>query len=117
MSLLLTAWLVCSVAGVLLPLGIPGRPRAQNFLAHGLASLACLAGAALGLAGLFAGEPLAVEIPSSVPFLVFALRIDPLAAFFVLTISVVGLAVSVYALGYLAEYYGRASLGDRKSVV
>src|SRR5207249_1566972 len=36
---------------------------------------------------------------------------DPLAAFFVLTISLVGLACALYALGYVTEFYGRVSVG------
>ncbi|MET0515740.1 MAG: hydrogenase 4 subunit B, partial [Nitrospiraceae bacterium] len=38
------------------------------------------------------------------------IRLDPLASFFVLTISLVGLAASIFALGYVTEFYGRASI-------
>src|SRR6185295_17084326 len=50
------------------------------------------------------------SIPSTLPLLTFAVRIDALAAFFILTISLAGLAVSVYALGYVTEFYGRSSI-------
>ena len=98
------------VAGLFLPLCFPDRPRIQNFLAHGSAGLASGAGVLLGITGLFAQEPWTASLQSSIPFLSFAVRLDPLASFFVLTISLAGLAASVYAIGYVTEFYGRASI-------
>jgi hydrogenase-4 component B len=111
MTLLLAAVPVCYTAGILLPLCLPGRPKFQNFLAHGFAGAAGLLGVALGVAGLIAPQPLTVSVASTIPFLSFAIRLDPLAAFFVLTISLIGLAASLYALGYVTEFYGRHSIG------
>src|SRR5881296_1724616 len=111
MSTLLLALLACYVGGSVLPPCLPGRPKLQNLLAHSLACAAGLLGVALGVAGLVAAEPLIASVSSGVPYLSFAIRLDPLAAFFVLTISLVGLAASLYALGYVAEFYGRVSLG------
>ena len=98
------------VAGLLLPLCCPAKPRIQNILAHGSAGLASGAGILLGVTGLFAPEPWTASVQSTLPFLTFAIRLDPLAALFVLTISLVGLAASIYALGYMTEFYGRASI-------
>jgi hydrogenase-4 component B len=64
-------------------------------------------GVALGLAGLLADAPLTLALSSNIPHLTFALRLDPLASFFLLTISLVGVAASVYAFGYVAEFSGR----------
>jgi len=89
---------------------IPGRPNLQNLLAHGCAGAGGVVGLALGVTGLLAADPLTVSLSSNIPYLIFALRLDPLAAFFVLTISLVGLAASIYALGYMAEFTGRLSL-------
>ena len=111
MTLLLAAVLACYTAGTLLPHFLRGRPTLQNYVAHGLACAAGLFGIALGAAGLAAPEPLTASITSTIPYLSFAIRLDPLAAFFVLTISLVGLAASIYALGYVTEFYGRVSLG------
>lgn len=111
MTISLVGLLACYAAGILLPPCLPGRPKAQNLVANGLAIVAGLFGLILGLAGLLAATPLTASISSTLPFLAFAVRIDPLAAFFVLTISLAGLAVSVYALGYLTEFYGRSSIG------
>ena len=111
MSVLVVALLTSYVAGVVLPPCLPRRPKLQNFVAHGLACAAGLFGAALGMVGLVASEPLTASISSSIPYLSFAVRLDPLAAFFILTISVVGFAASMYAVGYVTEFYERAPIG------
>jgi len=111
MSVLVMALLTCYAAGVVVPACLPSRPTHQNLVAHSLACTAGLLGVALGIAGLIAPEPLTTSLSSTIPYLSFAIRLDPLAAFFLLTISLVGVAASIYALGYATEYYGRASLG------
>src|SRR5215831_2440902 len=111
MSVLLAALLTCYAVGVVLPACLPRRPKLQNFVAHGLACAAGLFGAALGMVGLVASEPLTASISSSIPYLSFAVRLDSLAAFFILTISVVGFAASMYAVGYVTEFYRRAPIG------
>lgn len=98
------------IAGLILPLCFPARPRLQNVLAHGLAAVAGLVGIALGIAGLLAPAPLTLSLPSTLPLLTFSIRLDPLASFFVLTISLAGLSASIYAIGYVTEFYGRASI-------
>lgn len=110
MTILLTVLFVCYLLGGLLPL-CTSRPSLQNGLAHSSAAAGSAAGIALGLGGLFAAQPLILSIPSNIPYLTFALRLDPLAAFFVLTISLVGLAASIYAYGYVREFTGRVSVG------
>src|SRR5689334_6751537 len=110
MRTLLVALVACHTAGCLLPFCFPGRPRTQNLLAHGPALGASLLGIVLGMTGLFAPAPLTVSLASNLPFLTFAVRIDPLGAFFILTISLASLAASLYAVGYLAASYGRRSL-------
>jgi len=98
------------VAGLFLPLCFPAKPKIQNVLAHGSAGLGSGAGILLGVMGLFAQEPWTASVQSTIPFLSFAVRLDPLASFFVLTISLAGLAASVYAIGYVTEFYGRVSI-------
>ena len=110
MAILLIVLLGAYAAGIALPLCFPGRPRRQNFLAHGFAALAGCAGITLGIAGLLASEHFTISLPSAFPLLAFAVRLDTLASFFVLTISLVGLAASLYAIGYVTEFYGRASI-------
>src|SRR5437867_3404060 len=109
--MLLIAMASCYAIGVVVPPCFAGRPRVQNVIAHGAAGLASALGVMAGIAGLVAAEPLTASVPSTLPFLAFAIRLDPLAAFFLLTFALTGFAVSVYALGYVTEFYGRASLG------
>ena len=111
MTTILTVLLACYLLGGLLPLCVPGRPHLQNLLAHGCATGAGVVGIVLGLEGLVATDPLTVSFASSIPHLEFAFRLDALAAFFILTISLVGLAASVYAFGYVTKFYGRTSIG------
>jgi len=103
--------LVGYAAGVLLPLCFPARPRIQNLIAHGLAAVAAMGGIYLGMVGLLAPDPLAMSVSSTLPLLTFAVRLDALSSFFLLMISLVGLAASIYAVGYVTEWYGRISIG------
>jgi len=116
MNGLVTALLVCYAAGMVLPVFATRHPHFQNLLAHGLAGTASAIGVALGLVGLVSVEPLTASLPSTIPYLSFAVRLDPLAAFFVLSISVVGIAASIYALGYVTEFYSRHSIGTLGSL-
>lgn len=111
MTILLIGMLAVYVAGVILPPCFPKRPRIQNLIAHGFAAGAGLVGIVLGIAGLLTPAPLILSLPSTLPLLTFAIRLDPLASFFVLTISLAGLSAAIYALGYVTEFYGRVSLG------
>ena len=103
--------LVGYAAGVLLPLCFPARPRIQNLIAHGLAAVATMGGIYLGMVGLLAPDPLAMSVSSTLPLLTFAVRLDALSSFFLLMISLVSLAASIYAVGYVTEWYGRISIG------
>src|SRR5207247_8202687 len=67
-------------------------------------------GIGVGTAGLATEVPYHVSLPSSLPLLNYSIRIDPLAAFFVLLISLCGASVAVYALGYVREFYGHYSI-------
>src|SRR5690242_12157741 len=110
MTILLLFTLIGHAAGLLLPFCVPGRPRVQNMLAHGLAGVAGVGGICVGISGLIAGEPFTMSVRSTLPLLTFAIRLDPLASFFLLTISLVSLAASIFAFGYVTKFYGRASI-------
>ena len=97
--------------GILLPLLAHRRPALQNWVAHGAAFWGAIGGVGLGAVGLTAEVPYHASFPSSLPLLNYAIRLDPLAAFFVLLISLCGATVSIYALGYVRELYGRYSIG------
>jgi len=96
--------------GIFLPFVFRRNPHLQNLVAHGAAMAASMAGIALGLAGLWAPEPITFSLPSNLPLLTFQVRVDPLASFFILIISLAGLAVSQFAIGYVREFEGRRSI-------
>src|SRR5207244_2987994 len=50
-------------------------------------------------------------LPSLLPYVQFTARLDPLGAFFGLIVSVVGLALSIFSLGYARGFYGRKRVG------
>jgi len=111
MTILFSVLLAAYAAGLLLPLCFPSKPNVQNVLAHGCAGLASGVGVLLGIVGLTASAPQSFSITSNIPYLQVAIRLDPLGCFFVLTISLVALAASLYALGYVTEFNGRCSVG------
>ena len=104
-------WLLLAgyALGMLFPL-LVRRPESQNLAACIPAIMATASGIVLGLSGLTASDPLTASIASTIPLLTFAVRLDPLAAFFVLTVSVAGLAASIYAVGYVRHFDGRVSV-------
>src|SRR4029079_13660789 len=89
--------LVGYAAGLLLPLCFPARTRVQNLIAHGLAAVAALGGIYLGMVVLPVPDPWEISVPSTLPRLTFAVLLDALSSFFLLMISLVGLAASIYA--------------------
>ncbi|MHB1418900.1 MAG: hydrogenase 4 subunit B [Bacillota bacterium] len=100
------------LAGGLLSFITQKKPRLSIILAFSLASGASLSGLALGLSILLTGAPLHLGLGSSAyPGLDFSLAIDPLAAFFILVIAVVSLAVSIYSFAYATEYINKHNVG------
>src|ERR1035438_4816440 len=84
------------------------REKLANIFSFGMASLSALGGLLAALAYLSTGPGAAISktelLPSFIPYIQFTVRLDPLGAFFLLIVSLLGFALSIY------------SLGDRKSV-
>jgi len=104
MLTLLFLLLASYAIGIVLPLCFPRMPQMQGVLGSVCGCVASIFGIASGIGGLIASEPLTASVASAIPFLAFAVRLDPLASFFVLTISLAELAASIYAMGYLKGY-------------
>ncbi|MHB8482646.1 MAG: hydrogenase 4 subunit B [Nitrospiria bacterium] len=103
--------LVLYGAGILIPFFFPRQPRFQNLIAHGAAMAASAACVVLGVLGLFANSPLIFYSPSTLPLISIQFRLDTLSSFFILVISLSGLPVSLYAMGYVREFEGRYPMG------
>jgi len=89
--------------GSLLALAVP---KDRGRLSHGTALAGSLLGTALALRALLEGTPGRVASFSVAPFATLSLRLDPLSAFFLLVISLIGIAASLYAVGYLGSEHG-----------
>jgi len=76
------------------------------------ATIGAGAGFSLGLWVVLTGTPFIFSIPDLLQIAGgFALRLDPLGAFFLIVIGLVGVAASIYGFGYSKDYEdGRASL-------
>src|SRR5262245_7837829 len=103
--------LIGAVAGLL----FLRRERLANIFSFGAASLAALSGVVAALMGLAAGAgipaPQVELLPAPIPYIKFTARLDPLGAFFVLIVSLLGFALSTYSMGYAKGFFGRKNVG------
>jgi formate hydrogenlyase subunit 3/multisubunit Na+/H+ antiporter MnhD subunit len=109
-TLLLIA-LVLPLLGGLLALTTGRRAGLAAAFGAGGAVLGSLCGLAAALRGLTAQAPLLLTRPWAVPGGSFALRLDGLAAFFLMPIFLLSLLAAIYAVGYLAPTGRERSLG------
>jgi len=98
------------------------RERLAAAFSFGVAALSALSGLLAGLlilAGVpgspsFAFDllpPLIPRVGWIIPGLEFTVRLDALGAFFLVIVSLLGVAVSIYSLGYAKAYFGRKNVG------
>ncbi|NOT23309.1 MAG: hypothetical protein HOP22_11405 [Nitrospiraceae bacterium] len=93
--------LIASYAvGMVRPFCFLRQPQTQGVVGSVSVCVASVFGIVLGITWLVASEPLTASIGSAIPFLAFAVRLDPLLSFFVLTLSLAGLAASIYAVRF-----------------
>jgi len=91
------------------------RPKLAAALSFGAASLSGLIGLLAAL--LFLGNgpsapPWRGElIPTLIPYIKFSARLDGLGAFFLMLVSLLGCAISIYSLDYSKGYFGRKNAG------
>ena len=88
----------------------------------GVAALAALSGLMAGLLILTGAPanpdgpldllpPLIPGVTPLIPGLKFTVRLDALGAFFLVLVSLLGVAVSIYSVGYARGYFGRKNVG------
>jgi len=92
------------ILGSCSPMFTKGSAKATNYLAHGLATLGCVVTIVLAISVLLTGNH-TVAFSLGAPIGLIKARIDYLAAYFLLAFGIVGVAASVYAIGYSREYY------------
>jgi hydrogenase-4 component B len=105
----LSAYVVASGLGLL----FQSREKLANGLSFGAGTIAALIGGWAACTALTTGaaSPGVVLFQHAIPFIRLSVRLDPLSAFFLLIISLVGFAISIYSLGYAKGFYGRKNVG------
>lgn len=114
----LSTYLLSAASGLLLvprkaPAGRFGKQLAELgisfvFIASAIASLANLIASYVVLTS---RENAVVTLFNPTPFGQITFRIDPLSAFFLLVISLIGFAVSIYSLGYARSFLPKRHVG------
>ncbi len=99
------------LCGALGSLFLEQRSKVANAFAHTLATLGSIAGIGLSVNIILSKTSLSFNIPTSFPLLNLSISIDMLSAFFVLIISTVAFASSVYGLTYMQKYAHEHNLG------
>ncbi len=111
---LYTAGLLAYAAGVLGGLAGHSLKRGGPWLVNllcGFSIAGALLESAACLSMLLANTEIAWSLPSGVPYLSYAVRLDPLSAYFGLALSLLALCVSIYSLGYISSSAGGKSPG------
>ena len=86
------------------------KDRICAVVSFSAAALSALFGTIVGILVL-TGSPMSIQLPFDTPFGHFGFVLDRLSGFFLLVISVVSFAVSIYSIGYSREYDGKYSIG------
>ena len=111
---LMSICLLGYAAGALGGLALFRADRFASLCTFGTGAIAALCGllaAALSLAtGAATANPPIVLVPPPIPYVPFSVTLDPLGAFFVLIVSLLALAISIYSLGYARGFFARKNV-------
>jgi hydrogenase-4 component B len=103
----LAAWLLGAIAG----LACWRRPRDGRRIAFGLALAGSVFLAAAAIAAMAGSAVVTFALPVGVTLFPWTVRLDPLSAFFTLTLALLAIAVSIYSIGYLKEMEAQHNVG------
>src|SRR5438552_12513578 len=107
----LAGYFLGAVAGLLLM----RHEKLASAVSFGAASLSALAGLGTALLFLAGGigtpAPQFQLLPTLIPYIQFTIRLEALGAFFLLIVSLLGFALSIYSLGYSKGFFGRKNVG------
>jgi hydrogenase-4 component B len=113
-AILLTSALCAYVAGAVGALIFQRAERLANGIGFGFAAAGGFCGVLTFASSLASGATAnhsSELFPSLIPFVRFSIRADALGCFFGMMVSLLGVALSVYSLGYARSYYGRKNVG------
>ena len=97
------------IIGAVLSVILNKKDRYSSLAAFTAASIASVFGIIFSFSVVM-GETFNLTLLTS-SFLNFGFLVDKLSAFFILVISVAVLAVSIYSIGYVKEYFGKKNIG------
>jgi hydrogenase-4 component B len=103
--------IVVWLAGAMACLALWRKPAAARRVTCGAALAGSLFELTASAAAIFAESPTVIGLPFGNPIFTWAVRLDPLSAYFNGTLAVLAAAVSLYSFGYLREMEGRRNLG------
>lgn len=110
-DLLFLGALIAYLAGAGAALACFRAPRWARLLAFGFALAGALLEIAASSAALAYGSGATLTLPFGVPLFSWTIRLNPLSAFFNLTLGLLAAAVSIYSSGYLRGAEARRNLG------
>jgi hydrogenase-4 component B len=99
--------------GAILALALWRRPKPANVIPNMIAIIAALTGI-VAASGHLLSEVDRIylgNIITAVPYISLEMSVDRLAAFFILALSILTFAVSIYSIGYLTHYYQERNVG------
>ncbi len=101
---------VTGIVGAVSAVALRQWERTCASVSFGAAALSAIFGTITAILVL-TGSPMNLQLPFETPFGQFGFALDRLSAFFLLVISMVSFAVSIYSIGYSKEYDGKYSIG------
>ncbi|MDP4181962.1 MAG: proton-conducting transporter membrane subunit [Bacillota bacterium] len=105
--------LITFLSGAIVSLILSKNNRLGNIISNILYSIASLTGIITSIYFLLSDKTriILLHINSNIPFLSFKLEMGKLSAYFILTLSILTLCVSIYSISYLSQYYGKRNTG------
>ena len=105
LDLVFKTMVIIFLTGSLLAVLLWKLPQCANVVSHGFSALGSAVMLFFAWKVLYSGETVLIIVGQWLHAGEVALRIDPLAAFFLLLLAIVGTVVSIYAIGYTADHY------------
>ncbi len=112
-STLFQATIFLFIFAAMISLVLVKRQKIGNIVSNIICIAASVCGVSASLMHIFSGqEKIVMDVfKSAIPFISIDITVDKLSAFFVLTLSVLVLCVSIYSIGYISHYVGKRNVG------
>lgn len=117
MSIIISGLMILMISlyglGAILALVFARRPRLANVIPNIITIVGALTGIGATLTHLLSNidQIYLGNLITSVPYISLEMSIDRLSAFFILALSILTFAVSIYSIGYLTHYYQKRNVG------